>query len=364
MSEETTQDTPGRRTLLIVVSGVLLLAFGWMLANDSLAAVQGSDNAARIGDEFITMSEVEVAAAGQLEQLEGQKRQFEAQQEKQRLEMLKAALGGLVEERLLQMEADEVGVSVEELLSTEVTSKIEPVTEEQIVAFFEQNKKAGMTSVDQFRDEIKKHLGQQALGAAKSTYMSSLLTKYDAEVLLQDPRIDVALIGPSKGPDDAVVTLVEFSDFECPYCARLVPTLKQVEEAYSEEVRIVFRQFPLSSIHASAQGAAEASLCADAQGKFWEMHDAMFANQRALGIAQLKSTAAGLGLDAAAFDECLDSNTFAAQVAKDLEDGQAAGVSGTPAMFINGRFINGAAPFAQVAEVIDEEIRRAERGRR
>jgi len=120
---------------------------------------------------------------------------------------------------------------------------------------------------------------------------------------------------------------------------------------------VVFRQFPLN-IHPRAQKAAEASLCADDQGKFWEMHDAMFADQRKLEVADLKAKAGSLGLDQAQFDQCLDSGKHAAKVAADLADGQRAGVTGTPALFINGRFINGAVPFADLARVIDDELLR------
>jgi protein-disulfide isomerase len=154
------------------------------------------------------------------------------------------------------------------------------------------------------------------------------------------------------------VTIVEFSDFECPYCSRVVPSLDQVVAKYEDSVRLVFRQFPLTSIHAQAQKAAEASLCADEQGRFWDMHDAMFAQQKELAVPQLKELAASLELDGEAFAECLDSSKFAAQVAADLRAGQAAGVSGTPAMFINGRFVNGAVPYETLAAIIDEELAR------
>ena len=119
------------------------------------------------------------------------------------------------------------------------------------------------------------------------------------------------------------------------------------------------RQFPLHSIHPEAQKAAEASLCADDQGKFWEMHDALFANQSALEVADLKSAAAKLELDTGAFDECLDSGKHAERVNADLQAGVAAGVTGTPAMFINGRFMSGAQSYETIAKVVDDELRRA-----
>jgi len=170
-------------------------------------------------------------------------------------------------------------------------------------------------------------------------------------------RTEVAAVGPAKGPATAPVTIVEFSDFQCPFCARLIPTLDQVTSKYGDKVRLVFRQFPLA-MHAEAQKAAEASLCANDQGKFWEFHDAMFKNQQALAVDQLKAKAVEMGMNAEQFNSCLDGSKHAAQVKKDFEEGSKAGVSGTPAMFVNGRFISGAVPFPEIAKVIDDELNR------
>ena len=160
----------------------------------------------------------------------------------------------------------------------------------------------------------------------------------------------ISALGPAAAPrgPDAPVTIVEFSDFQCPYCQRLAPTMDQVKSNYGDKVRLVFRQFPLP-FHDDAQKAAEASLCAEDEGKFWQMHDAMFEDIRALGVAELKKTAGELELNQESFDECLDSGKYAAQVAQDTREGRAAGVSGTPAMFINGRFVSGAVSYDQLA---------------
>jgi protein-disulfide isomerase len=136
-------------------------------------------------------------------------------------------------------------------------------------------------------------------------------------------------------------------------------TLQQVMETYDDQVRLVYRQFPLASIHPRAYDAALASMCADEQGQFWKMHDAMFANQHALERDQLKSTARDLGLDEEEFDQCLDLDEYADEVRADLEAGQALGVQGTPASFINGRFVNGAKPLEEITAIIDEELARA-----
>ena len=158
---------------------------------------------------------------------------------------------------------------------------------------------------------------------------------------------------------DAPITLVEFSDFQCPYCARLAPVVKRIAGEYPGQVRLVFRQFPLRSIHAHAQKAAEASLCAFDQGRFWEMHDALFAEIKKLEPEDLTARAKKLNLDLEAFNQCLHSGKYAAAVQQDLEDGMAAGVSGTPAVYINGRVLKGSKPYDGIKKVIEEELQRA-----
>jgi protein-disulfide isomerase len=178
-------------------------------------------------------------------------------------------------------------------------------------------------------------------------------------VLLDPPRqnITVDANDPSSGPASAPITVVEFSDYQCPFCARVVPTLSKIRQTYGDKVRVVFKDFPLPN-HAEAPKAAEAAHCAGEQGKYWEMHDRLFANQRALGVPALKQAAAGLGLDAAKFDQCLDSGKHAAAIAEDMKQGEALGVQSTPTVYINGRAILGAQPFEVFQMVIDEELAR------
>ena len=158
-------------------------------------------------------------------------------------------------------------------------------------------------------------------------------------------RVAVATEGhPSRGAVDAPVTIVEFSDFECPFCARVGPILRQLEEAYGGKVRRVYRQFPLVTLHPRAKKAAEASLCADEQQRFWAMHEALFEQPLALEPSDLSAKAQWLGLDMQRFGACLDSGRFSARVEQDLQEGVRVGVTGTPAVFINGRMVSGARP--------------------
>lgn len=166
---------------------------------------------------------------------------------------------------------------------------------------------------------------------------------------------DDHILGNSK----AKVTLIEYSDFECPFCQRFNTTLKQVMADYKDQVRIVYRHFPLRSLHPSAQKAAEASECASAQGKFWEMHDKLFelGAARTLSVDTMKNAANELGLNTGKFDSCLDDGAMVGEVDKDYNDGLAGGVSGTPGSFINGQYVAGALPIEQLKPIIDAALK-------
>jgi protein-disulfide isomerase len=165
---------------------------------------------------------------------------------------------------------------------------------------------------------------------------------------------------PSLGAPGADVVLVEFSDFQCPYCSRAQPTLRKVRETYGEKVRFVFVDFPLD-FHPLAQKAHEAAYCAEDQGKFWPMYDRLFSSEGKLDIANLKAYATELGLDAKAFGTCLDSGKHAERTETAMSEGARNGVTGTPAFFINGRMLVGAQPFESFASVIEDELERAAR---
>jgi protein-disulfide isomerase len=189
--------------------------------------------------------------------------------------------------------------------------------------------------------------------------VARLKTEFGYKSYLEPLRSQLSVNGfPSRGPAAAPVTIVEFSDFECPYCGGLFPTLKQVEKNYPQQVRIVYRQFPLTNIHPHAQKAAEASLCANDQQKFWEFHDSMFSNQSELSVADLKQRAVDLKLNTQAFNQCLDSGKHATAIQADIQEGARNGVSGTPALFINGRLLSGNQPYAEIKNVIEDELQR------
>ena len=255
------------------------------------------------------------------------------------------------------MEAARLRLSAE-ALAARIDEAAEPVTEAEVSAF---HRERGITEpLARIGPQIRAYLERQAVEDARAAAYAELERRYAVAYLLEPLRIDVAAEGfPAHGPADAPVTIVEFSDFECPYCARLAPVLDEVKRHYGDTVRVVYRHYPLTGIHPNAWKAAEGSLCAGDQGRFWELHDLMLAEQGDLTVAALKAKAARLDLDPQAFSECLDSGRHYDAVLADVRDGDEVGVSGTPATFVNGRFIDGAVPFATLAEIIEDELRRA-----
>lgn len=341
-----------------LIPGVLVLFFAlgvWLPACSAQDAAKKMDAKAAGSNQVlavvdgkpITEADVRASSAEQFKALE---RDYEQKVH----ELLENSLDQAVQDRLLEAEAAARKITKEALLAE---IKPAPVTDADVDSFYEQNKAQIQRPKEQIAAQIKSYLEQQGQQKARQEFFNKLEDKYKVEKKLEPVRIEVAATGPAKGPANAPVTIVEFSDFQCPFCSRLTPTLKQIEEKYGDKIRVVFRQYPLP-FHQNAQKAAEASLCAADQNKFWEMHDAMFANQQALAVEQLKAKAAELGLNADQFNSCLDSSKHAATIQADMKDGSAAGVNGTPAMFINGRFISGAVPLEQITSVIDDELRR------
>jgi protein-disulfide isomerase len=303
-----------------------------------------------VGGSSITEDEVAGSVAGELLRVN-----------RERYEILEKGLDSLITTRLLELEAEAKEMSVDELMAEAVESKVEAPSQEAIDAFYEARKGQMRQPKEAVEERIGQFLTQQQQQTALAEFISELKDKYGFESYLEPLRVPVESAGyPGRGPEGAAVTIVEFSDFECPYCSRVVPTIEQILENYGDQVRVVFRQFPLNNIHPNAQKAAEASLCANDQGKFWEMHDLMFKEQRSLELEQLKEKAARLELDVEAFNECLDSSQHADAVMSDLEAASQIGVTGTPALFINGRFLSGAQPYEQLASIIDEELGKRE----
>jgi len=217
-------------------------------------------------------------------------------------------------------------------------------------------------SLEAMAPAINRFLTDQRRAQAREAILDELRKKGPAiRVALEAPRLNVAIAAsnPTLGRATAPVTLVEFSDYQCPYCQRVEPTLKRLREAYGDKIRFVWKDFPLTQIHPQAFKAGEAAHCAGDQGKYWELHDVLFNKQQELQPPDLKRHAAELGLDANAFNQCLDSSKHGARVRDGVSEGGALGVNSTPTIFINGRRLSGAQPYEAFTAIIDEELARA-----
>ncbi len=321
------------------------------------AAPEGQDPkapAARIeGQPAITFGELEDLVKGDL-------RRMDTEYKERVYELRKAALDSLVVRRLLEAKAKAAGKSPEDLVRAEVAGKVGEPSDAEIRALYERAKAAGQANepLDKMKPAIANYIRQQKAQEAMRSYYERLRAEAKVEVLLpvwQPPRVEVAAEGPSKGPAKAPVTIVEFSDFQCPYCSRAEGVVTQVLDAYKDKVRLVYRDYPLP-FHENAVKAAEAAHCAGDQGKYWEMHGKLFANQQALDPKALKGHARDLKLDGDKFDKCLDSGEKAKLVETNKKAGEEAGVNGTPAFFVNGRMIAGAQPFESFKAAIDAEL--------
>ena len=327
----------------------------------AVACAQSQSKAiAVVNGESITEDEVQKAAAPELEKLDQKQKQFMATLERDKKSAVEDALEDIVNRKLLEAEAKKRSITVDDLLRAEVQEKVTPPTEETVRKFYDDNKAVINGSFIETALEIRNYLLQQGRQSAFSALMFKLKKDYGYKSMVEPDRAKVDVAGhPSKGPATAPVTIVEFSDFECPYCGGLYPTLKRVEDTYKDKIRIVYRQFPLNNIHPRAQKAAEASLCANEQNKFWQLHDAMFNDQKNLTVDDLKAKAAALSLNAATFATCLDSGKHAAAIQSSLEEGNRLGVDGTPALFINGRYLGGNQPYDAIAKIIEDELLRS-----
>src|SRR5262245_13818834 len=331
-----------------------------LIAFAAIALAQsGSTRVAVVNGQTITQSELEKAANDELKGLETRKLQQDAALAQDRQQILAKALENLVADKLIEAEALKEKKTKEQLLEAEVESNVDIPSDQQVAAFYDANKDRIPIPKEQALPQVKQYLIERSRSQYRDMLIKRLKKDFAYKSYLDPLRAQVATAGfPTRGSANAPVTIVEFSDFECPYCGGLFPTLKQVEKDYPETVRIVYRQFPLTNIHPHAMKAAEASLCANEQKKFWEFHDSMFSNQSELSVADLKQRAVDLKLDTQAFNQCLDSGRHAAAIQADIQDGARAGVSGTPALFINGRLLAGNQPYAEIKEVIEDELQR------
>jgi protein-disulfide isomerase len=309
--------------------------------------------AATIGDQVITLAELEQLSAPELATLE-----------EQRYRVLERKLGQVIADRLIGQEAKRLGISPEALVHAEVTLKTPPVTGDDVSAFIRQNRSRLQQTADEddLKAKVADFLYRQQRNQRAEAYVAALRAKTTVQVYLTPPDPPRARVDPSvgfaRGPREAPVTIVEFSDFQCPFCKNVVVTLKQVLAQYPERVRWVFRDYPIAGLHPEAQRGHEAARCAGDQGKFWPYHDLLFEQGPDVSPAALRQYAAQAGLDATAFGSCLESGKHRAAVNTDIEAGTQLGVTGTPTFFINGVPLVGNQPLAEFQRVIERELGR------
>jgi protein-disulfide isomerase len=344
------KETSWKRALLLSIAALCLTAH---VANAQTGGTKsspdddGTEVAAVVNGRVITMKDVDGQAGSEIYAL------------KEKIYSLrKSALDKLVTRIILEQESRRRGVSVEELKKQLTPDKVE--IEESMVEKLSSEYAGGFASIGEEEAELRARMILET--SARIEGLKAALAKLRAqarvETLLSEParpKLEISSTGPSKGPADAPVTIIEYSDFECPFCKQAASTLRNVVRQYGDKVRLVYKHMPLS-IHPQAFQAAQAAVCAAEQGKFWEYHDVIFARGENLTEDILRKHAAIVGLESGAFDKCLGSQSSRAAVLADVEEAKRIGVSGTPTILVNGKILRGAVAFEVLKGAIDQAL--------
>ena len=324
----------------------------------ALAAAQAPevppvDPLAEVDGVLITASEVDAALGAALTRLQ-----------QQVYELRRRKLSALIDERLFAAEASRRGIGVDDLLALEVEARLAPVTEEEVSAALP----ALRPGEDPARRsaaaaQARSRLLARRREARRREFVESLRRSADIVIRLEPPppvRVEVSTRrAPVRGPEAAPVTIVAFSDFDCPACRSVQATLGALRIRYPEEVRFVHRDFPRES----GERAAEAARCAGDQGRFWEYHDGLYAGTADVDSGRLTALARTLGLDIAAFSSCLAAGAHRAELLEDRQEGVQLGVTRTPTFFVNGRSLLGAQPLEAFTRLVDDELARQRQGK-
>ena len=269
-------------------------------------------------------------------------------------------LNDMVENKLIDLEAKKLGIQPNDLINKQIKSKITPVTDQEVETFGK-DKNIPKDQMAKLKDRVKQYLVSQREADARKTFADGLKAKYNVKLKIKKPKqtskvkVEISPTDATRGNKSAKVTVVEFSDFQCPFCKRASTTGNMIYKEYGDKVKYVFKHFPLS-FHDKAHRAAEAAACMNDQGKFFEYHDKLFENNTALEEADLTKYATELGADVKKFTDCLTNGKFKVAVDKNLAEGQKYGVSGAPTYFINGVMVVGAVPYTEVKQAIDEAM--------
>jgi protein-disulfide isomerase len=271
------------------------------------------------------------------------------------------ALHEVLDQKLVDAEAKKKGVSIEDLVKSEVLSKIPDPSDDDVSAYYQAHQNQFNQPLEQAKEKIRQQIKESEIQHARIVYVQGLWQKAVNDgrltVLLSHPKLEIP-VDPTRlrGDPKAPVTIIEFGDFSCADCRKAESTLSELLAKYPGQVKLAYRDLPLREIHPQAQLAAEASRCAGEQGKYWEFHDLLFAHQEQQSRQALLDDARTLKLDVPQFDACLDSGRFKPQIDQDADLGTRVGIFAAPAFFVNGTFINGAQPAAAFEKIIDTEL--------
>jgi protein-disulfide isomerase len=306
---------------------------------------------ATVGDRRITQNELDAAV-------------LESISKSQLYDLRKQTLDHMIDAVLIEAAAKKANLTPDAYLTRELHGNGDQVTAADAKKYYDAHKagidaQTGGRSFDAIKGLLISAMQRHADRERRDALVANLRANAHVKVALVAPRVTVASAGhPWTGGKDAPVTIVEFSDFQCPYCRAAEPILKQIRAKYGDQVKLVYMDFPLG-MHPHAMDAAVAGRCAADQDKFWQLHDAMFSDQTKLDAASLKASAAKAGLDSSKFNACFDAKTGAAGIKQDQAQGERLGVSGTPTFFVNGREMVGMESEKGFSDVIDDELSRA-----
>jgi protein-disulfide isomerase len=305
--------------------------------------------AAKVGD--IEISQAEVMDGIESEVFEHETKAFEVKFNKLRSILL---------QKFVDKDPRKKNLSTENFLNKYVAKGVN-ISDKEIDAFIKDQSIPAEHINPQVREKIKNYLEIERKKEAVDKWLAEQTKKTPVEVYISKPRRPTFPVevgnAPFAGAKDAKVVIVEYSDFQCPFCAKGADLLKKIKDKYGKKVKVAFKNFPLP-FHNHAEQAAVGSLCANEQGAdlFWKMHDEMFANQESLDPVGLKKLASTIGIKGDVFEKCLAENKYLAQVKADIEEGKKIGVKSTPTFFVNGQLISGAQPLEVFSEIIDEEL--------
>jgi len=304
---------------------------------------------AKIGGEEIT--EEALIGEDKMDFFELKKREYELKMDR---------VNRLITEKLIGAEAKKANMSLEDFVNKNVVKGDIKISDGDIKKFIAEKKIPEAQVNDQIKERIKQFMANEKRQNTIQAYIAKLTKSNPVEVYFEKPKMDVKIeIGnsPILGSKSAKVQIIEFSDFQCPFCSRAADTVHQIHKKYGNKVAVAFKQFPLP-MHKDAKPASEAALCINEQStdKFWKYHDLLFKEQDKMDAASLEAHAKAVGADLAKFKACFEGKKYAQAVEADMAYGEKVGVRSTPTFFVNGQIINGAVPIEQFAEVIDEEL--------